>query len=315
VADQVASLIDVRQRDSASNTKKRGQHANSRTSISIAENIQRKAYLHAKGINPEIQFQLSFLFEKTACDRDDLRHLPNDWGRSSLYTVRNKREKRKLLTREKLFHLNEEISILYTGIELRADDDELIWLQILQYGINVPFGEEFDFSIKDLVRDVNWSKNGRYYDKARECISRLKGNEVLALNTKAYGTSGSFSLIQDYTSTNDIDGKPCKYRVRLDPKLIVLFAGNTFTSHVWESYRELSPVARRLADYAVSHKYPYRLALKKFQMMCGSINRNISSWRQTVNKACCEIELRGIAKQAFLKDDYLHFVREHKSKM
>ena len=103
---------------------------------------------------------------------------------------------------EKLFHYNEFVSILYTGIELRAEDDEIVWLQILNYGQTVPLGEPFEFGIKDLVRDVNWSKNGRNYDRARECISRLKANEVLALNTKAYGKSGAVSGLPPISRTH-----------------------------------------------------------------------------------------------------------------
>ena len=95
---------------------------------------------------------------------------------------------------EKLFHYNESVSILYTGIELRAEDDEIVWLQILKaIRTKCSSGEPFEFSIRCLVRDVNWSKNGRYYDKVRECISRLKANEIWALNTKAYGKSGAIS--------------------------------------------------------------------------------------------------------------------------
>ena len=108
---------------------------------------------------------------------------------------------------ETLFHYNEHISILYTGIELRAEDDELVWLQILNYAQKVVLGQPFEFSVKDLVADVGWHKNGRYYDKARECISRLKASEVLALNNKAYGKSGAISLIQNYTVLNDEHGK------------------------------------------------------------------------------------------------------------
>lgn len=267
------------------------------------DRMQRNAYLNSKGIKPTGQFQLDLIFPDTIGDREDLRHIPNDYARSSIFTARNKREPRRTLMHEKLFHYSEHVSILYTGIELRAEDDEIVWLQILNYGQRVAFGEPFDFSIKDLVNDVGWHKNGRYYDKARECISRLKANEVLALNTKAYGKSGAISLIQNYTAINDENGKPTHYRVWIDPNLIVLFAGNTFTSHSWDVYRQLSPVARRLADYIESHKHPYALALEKFRQMCGSNDTNLSSWRQTVKKACAEVQEAKIAKVAFLSDD------------
>ncbi|CAM5534500.1 Plasmid replication initiator protein TrfA [Alcaligenes phenolicus] len=267
------------------------------------DKMQRSAYLNSKGIKPSAQFQLDLIFPDTIGDREDLRHIPNDYARSSIFTARNKREPRRTFMHEKLFHYNEHVSILYTGIELRAEDDEIVWLQILSYGKRVALGEPFEFSIKDLVADVGWHKNGRYYDKARECISRLKANEVLAINKKAYGKSGAVSLIQNYTAINDENGKPTHYRVWIDPNLIVLFAGNTFTSHSWETYRDLSPVARRLADYIESHKHPFPLALAKFRDICGSNDGSASSWRQTVKKACAEVQAAQIAKIAFLSDD------------
>jgi len=274
------------------------------------DKMQRNAYLNSKGIKPNSLCQLD-LFESIA-ERNDLRHIPNDYARSSLFTARNKKEPRKSLMHEKLFHYNEFVSILYTGIELRAEDDEIVWLQILNYGKAVSLGAPFEFSVKDLVRDVNWSKSGRNYDRVRECISRLKANEVLALNTKAYGKSGAISLIQKYDVINDADGKPTQYRVWINPNLILLFAGNTFTSHNWEVYRDLSPVARRLADYIESHKHPYPLSLEKFRQMCGSIDAKTFSWRQTVRKACAEVQTAGIADTAFLaKDDKICCVCEH----
>lgn len=279
---------------------------NSRT-----EHLLRRAYLNSKGINPGAQFQLDLIFPTTIGERDDLRHIPNDYARSSLFTARNKREPRKTLIHEKLFHYNEHVSILYTGIELRAEDDEIVWLQILNYGQSVALGEPFEFSVKDLVCNVAWSKNGRNYDRARECISRLKANEVLALNSKAYGKSGSISLIQNYTAINDAEGKPTQYRVWINPNLMVLFAGNTFTSHSWKIYRDLSPVARRLADYIESHKHPFPLGLAKFRQMCGSSDANTTSWRQTVNRACAEVQKAKIAVVAELnKADQICCVRE-----
>lgn len=259
------------------------------------DRMRRNAYLKSKGITPSEQFHLDLIFPKEIGVRDDLRHIPNEYARSAIFTARNKREPRRTLMREKLFHYNEHVSILYTGIELRAEDDELVWLQILNYGKGIALGEPFDFSIKDLVAEVGWHKNGRNYDRARECISRLRANEVLALNSKAYGRSGSISLIQKYTALNDEEGKPTHFRVWIDPNLIALFAGNTFTSHRWEAYRNLSPVARRLADYIESHKYPFPLTLERFRQMCGSTTSDARSWRQTVKKACAEVQAAKIA--------------------
>lgn len=261
----------------------------------------RLAYLHSKGINPAKPFQLDLLFPETL--HQSQRVIPNDYARSSLFTARNKSKPRRMLQHEQLFHLHETVSIVFTGIELRAEDDEIIWLQILHYATGVPLGEPFDFLIKQLVADVGWSKNGRYYDKARECISRLKANEVMVFNKKAYGKSGAISLIDKYTTINNSEGKQTNYRVWIDPNLVLLFAGNTFTNHTWEPYRNLSPVARRLADYIESHKHPFPLSIKKFSQMCGSSNAALTGWRRTVRQACAELEAREIAKRVHLGAD------------
>lgn len=271
------------------------------------ERSRRNAFLSSKGIKPNAPFQLDLLFPDTIGVRNDLRHIPNDYARSSLFTARNKRAPRRTLLREKLFHYNEHITINYTGIELRAEDDEIIWLQLLHYGSRLPLGEPFDFSIKDLVRDVNWAKNGRNYDRARECISRLKANEILVLNNKAFGKSAPLSLIANYTSINDAEGRPTQFRVWIDPNTVLLFAGNTFTSHRWEVYRNLSPVARRLADYIESHKSPYPLGVEKFRKMCGSTDASPTSWRQTVKKACTEVEQSGITLGAMVANNQIVF--------
>lgn len=277
---------------------------------SKVEKLQRKAYLGAKGINPNQPFQLDLLFPDL---HDNERFIPNDYARSSLFTARNKKQPRRTLQQEKLFHLHEGqgLSILYTGIELRAEDDEIVWLQIMYYAKRVPLGDPFEFSIKDLLRDVAWPKNGRYYDKARECISRLKANEVMVTNEKAYGKSGAISLIDKYTFVNDSEGKATDYRVWIDPNLITLFAGNTFTNHSWVLYRDLSPVARRLADYIESHKQPYPLKIERFRDMCGSSSKTITGWRRTVREACTEIESKGIVKRAHLHpDDSIYVARD-----
>lgn len=272
------------------------------------DQVRRNAYLYSKGIHPSDPFQLDILFPNTI--NDGQRVIPNDYARSSLFTARNKREPRRTLQHEQLFHLHESVSILFTGIELRAEDDEIVWLQILHYAKSAPLGQPFDFTIKQLLVDVSWSKNGRYYNKARECISRLKANEVMVFNEKAFGKSGAISLIDKYTTLNDSEGKPSHYRVWIDPNLILLFAGNTFTNHSWKAYKNLSPVARRLADYIESHKFPYPLDLDKFKAMCGSTSQSLFGWRRTVRQACTEIEYLKIVKHVSLDtNDKIYVVR------
>jgi hypothetical protein len=293
-------------------SKKGAKRTDNQKANELTEQAQRRAYLNSRGIDPSGPFQLSLQFP--TLENDSLRAIPNDYARSSLFTTRHPRVPRENLEGERLFHLHEGqgIEIEYTGIELRALDDELVWMQILDYAKKVPLGNPFEFSIIDLVRDVDWKKNGSYYDKARKCISRLKANEIRTVNRKAYGRNSALSLIQGYESINDSKGQPTEYRAHIHEGLIHLFAGQTFTQHVWEIFRKLTPTARRLADYAASHQEPYPLPLKSFLLMCGSQNSSLSSARQETAKACSEIESSGrICKKVWLDttDDKIYFQR------
>lgn len=275
------------------------QHDDRDPTVKKVQDLQRRAWLSSKGVEPGAPVQLELLFP-AILERGDLRHLPNDFARSSLFTARNKRVPRANYTRKKLFHYNDEISIYYTGMELRAADDELVWLQILDYSRRVPLGSTVEFNIKDLVVDIGWPRNGRYYEKARECISRLKANEILVQNKKAFGRSGAISLIGSYGAVNDQNGVASRYYVSIDPNVIVLFAGNNFTSHSWKVYRDLSPVARRIADYMGSHRVPFPLSVEKLHNICGSDDADTHSWNRTVRKACAELEATPLVKKISL---------------
>lgn len=280
-----------------------------RSTIDTLDKLRRLSYLEVKGVDKNQPHQLDLLFPTLY---DNTRFIPNDYARSSLFTARNKKEPRQTFLHQKLFHLHEGkgVSILYSGTELRAEDDELVWLQIMHYSKKVPFGEPFDVSIKDFLRDLNWPRNGHYYNKIRASLTRLKASEVMVKNEKAYGTSGAISLIDKYISLNDSQGEPEQYRIWIDPSMIVLFAGNTFTHHLWEVYRDLTPVARRLADYIESHKHPYPISSERFRAMCCSTNKAASGWRRSVRNACAELQAKGVAKRIHLhRDDQIYVER------
>lgn len=94
--------------------------------------------------------------------------------------------------------------------------------------------------------------------------------------------------------------------------MVLLFAGNSFTSHKWVPYLKLSPTARKLADYVESHKIPYPLALLRFAAMCGwkppKTTDVIREYRKQARRACKEIVDAGIISIAYLaKGDSICF--------
>lgn len=244
------------------------------------ELASRNAYLRAHGFNPHGPLQLQIW-------PDDVREMPNDYARSALFTVRNKTEPRALMQGSLLFHVEKAVRITFTGIELRADDDELVWQQILEYAKRLNLGDPVEFNLHSLCRDLNWSVNGRNYDKARRCISRLKASEVKVEN-ESRGRGVAMSLIREYEYEGEGD-KGTKYRVWIHPNLIMLFAGKASTRITWAKYRDLTPIARRLYDYFASWRNPFPLRVDTFYKVCASSCGDASKWRSMVRRACKEL--------------------------
>lgn len=272
-----------------------------------AEALHRKNYLLSKGIDLQSSSQLAIQFPAAIGGRDELRHMPNDYCRSSLFTARNNKQPRKNMLRTKLFHLH-DVEILYTGFELRAVDDELVWMQLVHYAKDVDLGHTFEFNLTQLLQDLNWPRSGAAYLRLRECISRLRATEVLVTNKKAYGVSGSFSMLE-YDSLNDEKGDQHTYNVRMNPKIMLLFAGNLFTSHNWDAYKQLSPAARRLADYVSSHKTPLPLSVENFVSLCGVDMDSTSRARSFARAKCEEINNYGLVADIFVEKDQIHCLK------
>lgn len=267
------------------------------------EQAKRNSYLETKGIDPGERIIIDDLFGKTIFGSSH-RVMPNDFSRSCLFTARNSRVPRRIYNREKLFHISEHIEILYTGSELRSCDDELIWMQLVDYCKSVPLGEYIEIDIRQLLKDIGWDTGGAYYKRVRESISRMKATEIYIRNSSTYGVSGGISMIENYIGTNNYGGDPTRYKIKIDPNLIVLFAGNTFSNIPWAEYKRLSPIARRLADYIFSHKHPNPIPIPAFLAMCGSDQVDSPTKTQNVSarRACAELLEQELVKGAFVKD-------------
>lgn len=238
---------------------------------------------------------------------DNMRALPNDYARSALFTVRNKRVPRVALQNHAIYHVNKDVTITYTGVELRAEDDELVWQQILEYAKRTPLGDPVTFTFYELCQNLGWSINGRYYEKAEECLSRLQAS-AMQFSSKRIGQLESLSLISRFRVL-DRGKRTSRCQVEIDIEIVVLFAGNHYTKFVWEKYRKLSPTARRMFDYFASHQEPYPMMLETFRLMCGSESTRPKKWREQVGTACEELRESGLVEHAWVHDDLVHCKR------
>ncbi|WP_417519352.1 plasmid replication initiator TrfA [Marinobacter sp.] len=235
---------------------------------------------------------------------DHMRALPNDYARSALFTVRNKRVPRSALQNEPIYSLGDDVNITYTGVELRAEDDELVWQQVMEYAKRSPIGDPISFTFYELCKDLGWSINGRYYKKAEECLSRLQAS-AMQFESKRVGRLESLSLISRFRVL-DRGKKSSRCQVMIDEEMVVMFAGDYYSRFIWEKYKKLSPTARRMFDYFASHKQPFPLKLETFRLMCGSESTREKRWREQVRSACCELSESGLIAQAWVQNNQLY---------
>jgi hypothetical protein len=271
------------------------------STVSSTQLAHRAAFLRSKGIDPNSPLQFEIW-------PNDVRVIPNDYARSALFTIRNKREPRQAMQSAKVFHVEKAVVVTYTGTELRADDDELIWQQLLDYSKHFALGEPVQFNLHQLVRDLGWSVNARNYDRARQCITRLKANEV-RVESERHGRGIGLSLIQNYEYEGGNESTGTRYTVWIHPNLMMLFAGKTYTRVAWKQYRELTPISRRLYDNLGSHKAPYPLALETFYKTCSSTCKTMGKWAQQVRAACDELVEAKMVKRAWVNDGNIYCER------
>lgn len=233
---------------------------------------------------------------------DDVRSQPNEVCRAALFTVR-RAKKREAYTDEPIFVLGDG-SITYTGVELRAENDELVWLQCLHYAKSYPLGTWIEFTPHQLCIDIGWEPGGPNYKLIRESLLRLKAT-ALAIESKRIKDGLALSLIGDFRWKGD-DKKPLtRYGVQVPAEISEWFGETNYTRVQWEAYRSLPPVARRMHDYASSHRQPYDLREETLYKMCGSDAASLSNFRKVLQRNCKELMATGFYEKASVSRDGL----------
>lgn len=303
--DKMVEQIDVLAQDKRSSSRGtiKKRTAGNDLAEKVDEAMQTALLQHSKQQIKNLELSLFDL----APWPDHMRALPNDIGRSAIFTVRNKKVPRAALQGHPIYHVNKDVEITYTGIELRADDDELVFAQVLEYAKRTPFGEPVSFTFYEICRDLDWSINGRYYAKAEECLTRLQAS-AMQFSSQRIGRLESVSMIQRFRVL-DRGKRTSRCQVEIDAEIVVLFAGDHYTKFVWEKYRKLSPTARRMFDYFATHRQPYPLKLETFRLMCGSDSKRPKKWREQVGEACAELSENGLVEIAWVNDDLVHCKR------
>jgi hypothetical protein len=223
---------------------------------------------------------------------EEHRGLPSGFARTALFTA-NKDGSRKMLNNFKVPGMA-GISIVYMGEELRQDD-----LSVVMALVHLARGSSLSNAIRTttytLLKTLGWSINSREYDHLRECLTRIKANEI-KLDMEGGSKFFAGSIIQRYagsllgTSAVDAVGAGENYDllIWLEPSFARLFVGTSHTRVNWEQRKRLggkSALALWLHTFLSSHEKPYAISVAKYYELSGSKSSNMSEFRSRLEKA------------------------------
>ena len=209
---------------------------------------------------------------------DMVRGVPNAALRSALFGA-IKKGARPYLERQKI-HSQEGICIIYTGARLDQGDLD-VWQVVLHLMRLQTLSNECRFKAYQLLKKLGKTDTGKNRDILNRRLSRMNatGIEVKTIGKISY----EGSLIDEvYRDENNRE-----YVIRLNPKLIALFAADQFTQVDWNVRQSLTGhmLAQWLHGYYASHAKPYPLNVSTLLMLSGSENMEPRSSRQKLCKA------------------------------
>jgi hypothetical protein len=219
---------------------------------------------------------------------ETVRAIPNDVARSAIFTVRSWKAERKAHRDAPIFSVG-NVRLTFTGVELRAADDEIVWQQLLHYARNFGPDNWIEFTPTQLCRDLGWSVNATYRAKLRQSIMSLLSATILVENTQ-HEKGLAVRFVDTFEYETPEGEKLPRWRVKLGKEMAKWFSNHQFTQIELHGYREMTPVARRICDYVCSHQAPYALKLETLKSMCGSETKAVKRWREQVREALAQLQ-------------------------
>lgn len=244
---------------------------------------------------------------------EERRGFPNALARSALFTVRGNKVAREHYKQTQIETYSEKFSMSYTGEELRQDDED-VFQQLLHLARNHDLqGDWIEFSAYSMLKELNRSTSGQVnYERLKDQILRLKANMLIIKGNAEHKSYGA-SLVRDFLYEEDGENLK-RWRVRLEPAIIALFATNNFSLLQWEQRKTLkSDIAKWMISFYVTHEKPYPLKIETVHRLTKSVNKNMKSFKQGIQKALDELIGRGFLERAWIDDNNLIHVRRARS--
>jgi hypothetical protein len=234
---------------------------------------------------------------------------PNEIVRSALFTARNRNRRRVYLKQAEII-VTGGGSILYLGEELRQDD-ELVWMRLLQLAQGQPLGDTIYFTPYSFLKAIGWRVNNWGYQHLRTCLLRMKATAVQITSTRLHRTVVT-SLI-DYIAIWDSEKHIplALWEVRISKVMSLLFADEAFTLIDLEQRKALPEgIATKLHSYWSSHREPYPVKVETLKKLC-ACDSELRFFRRELRKAMNALVAVGFLQSWQIKSDLVGVIRSH----
>lgn len=232
---------------------------------------------------------------------------PNEIIRSALFTARNRNRRRVYLKQAEII-VTGGGSLLYLGEELRQDD-ELVWMRLLQLAKGQPLGDSIFFTPYSFLKSIGWQVNSRGYQRIKDCLLRMKATAVQITSNRLHQTVVT-SLI-DYISMWDPEKQTplTQWEVRISKSMSLLFADSAFTLIDLEQRKALPEgIATKLHSYWSSHREPYPVKVETLQKLCAS-DSELRFFRRKLKKALTALVEVGFLENWSIESDLVAVMR------
>lgn len=232
---------------------------------------------------------------------------PNEIVRSALFTARNRNRRRVYLKQAEII-VTGGGSILYLGEELRQDD-ELVWMRLLQLAKGQPLGDPIFFTPYSFLKAIGWRVNNWGYQHLRACLLRMKATAVQITSNRLHQTVVT-SLI-DYIAMWDPEKHTplAQWEVRVSKVMSLLFADGAFTLIDLEQRKALPEgIATKLHSYWSSHREPYPVRVETLQKLCAS-DSELRFFRRELKKALNALVDVGFIETWGIESDLVAVIR------
>lgn len=217
---------------------------------------------------------------------NDYRGLPNALARSALFTVA--REGTRKQFNEEVIASSQDITLVYTGQELRQDDED-VFLQVLHLAKEQRLGENISFSANSMIEALGRTSNAASYERLNASLKRMTG---MLLQLTARLPDGSHlryggSLISEFTVREKLDDDRTTehWVVSLHKTIVKLFDPQAYSLIHWPTRKILSPTTKWLHSYYSTHKAPFPVKVETLRRAMASETKATRTFRANLKEA------------------------------